>query len=165
MFGASAGYDHVFARWFLIGAEIDLALGDASGRLAGLGFNADYKASARARLGAFIHPSLLAYATFGAGWLGATLEKSLTTTTGVGDTSKALAGLTFGGGLEYDLGDFALFGEYLYADYASWNRPTLQAFNVDIESHTFRAGVKFKVGHDHTHGGYYADSVKDPRRE
>lgn len=164
MFGASAGYDHIFDRWFLIGAEIDLALGDASGRLAGFGYNADYKASARARVGAFIHPNLLAYTTFGAAWLGATLEKTAALGAGGGsiDTSKAIPGFTVGGGLEYDLGDWIVFGEYLYAEYGSWNLPTRQAFNVDNESHSIRLGVKFKVGHDHTHGGY-RDSVKDPR--
>lgn len=162
MFGASAGYDHIFDRWFLIGAEIDLSLGDASGRLAGFGYNADYKASARARLGVFVLPNMLAYTTFGAGWLGATLEKTSLSGGNAIDTTKTLPGFTVGGGLEYDFGDWIAFGEYLYADYGTWSQPTRQAFNVDTETHAFRLGVKFKVGHDHAHGGY-RDSVKDPR--
>lgn len=161
-FGASAGYDHIFGRWFLIGAEIDASVGDTSGRIAGFGFTVDYKATARARLGFFVHPSLLAYTTFGGAWLGATLKDTAVTSGGSIDTSKAMVGYTVGGGLEYDMGDFSLFGEYLFADYASWSRPTREAFNVDAESHTFRAGVKFKVGHDHYQGSY-RDSVKDPR--
>jgi len=165
MYGVSAAYDHIFARWFLIGAEIDLAVGgDVSNRLAGFAYNADYAASARARFGVFVHPDVLVYGTAGASWLGATIEKgSASAISGVLDSSHTVSGLVVGGGLEYDLRDFVLFAEYLYADYGSWPRPTAQSFNVDADSHTFRAGVKFKVGHDHRYGSWYQDSVKDPR--
>jgi opacity protein-like surface antigen len=65
-------------------------------------------------------------------------------------------------GTEFDWSPhFLVFTEYLYGDFggASFDLPQGvglpgQAHRADLESHMFRVGVKFKVGHDYAHDTY-----------
>ncbi len=102
-------------------------------------------------------PELLVYGTGGVAWAGLGVE-DVTFSAGVGsslDANKTLTGWVAGGGMEYDFRDYfgtILFAEYLVGGFDSWKNVPSFAADLDADVHTFRLGVKFKVGHD-----YYED--------
>ena len=137
--GVVAGYDLRLGT-IVLGAEADVgftsgstkhAPGDASQ------YNVDYVATLRARLGLLVHPSVLIYGTAGIAMLGAEFKfigpGVVTSSTGVLDQKKAnMAGLSVGGGVEYDAGWGVLFGEYLFNDYGSWTFQNFDGTRVAI---------------------------------
>ena len=165
--GIAAGYDLRLGQ-FIIGGEIDAAWDDGRAKPGpNIGFNeqygTDFFASARARLGVILHENWLLYMTTGYGWQG--VEHKLNGFAGIGGTvagtgnkkNATLEGWVIGGGLEYDASWGIIFGEYLYADYGTWSFRSFNNNNfisVDADSHIFRLGLKFKVGHDHSHDVY-----------
>ena len=146
--GVSIGYDHRIHGHMIIGIEADWVYVGSEDRWNLITVTADYTASVRARLGVYVHPHMLLYVTGGVAMLGLEAEHPLTTR----DTSTTVFGWTIGAGTEINWHHVILFGEYLYADYERWNFavPGSQ-FSVDSDSHVFRLGIKFKVGHDHYH--------------
>lgn len=117
----------------------------------------DYLATVRARGGLYLRNDVLWYGTLGVALLGTEARTSNV------KVSSTQTGLAIGTGLEYDFGGGMLFAEYLYAGFgdleasapASLSGPaTHYAYNTDM--HTFRVGVKFKVGHD-----WYHDDVAE----
>jgi outer membrane immunogenic protein len=151
--GISAGYDFWRTSRFVLGAEIDAAVGDMGDSIVPISYGFDYMATARGRAGVYVHPNWLVYGTVGAAWLGYEAQSSLT-----GDkASDTLTGLAVGGGTEVDWGNLIFFGEYLYTDFGSRNfvvDGTTQ--RVDIDGHVARFGIKYKIGHDF----YYQDDVR-----
>jgi len=151
VFGLSAGYDHLFAGGFVLGAEADVSLGDLAGRISGTKLTTPYMATLRARLGVHASPDVLVYATGGLGWIGLELGASALSST-ASDTSETQIGYTLGGGAEFDVRDplgTLVFAEYLYADFDAWTRPPGLAHGIDTDAHIIRVGVKFKTGNFH----------------
>lgn len=158
--GVSAGYDQIFGRRWLLGAEIDGSFGDARGTVGGTDFGFDYMLALKGRLGVFARDNWLLYGTVGVGFLGLEIQQP-----GVGNkAAETLTGLVAGAGTEIDWHHVIVFGEYLYGDHGdrsfSINNVT---HNISAEAHMFRLGLKFKVGHDYTHDTDAYDTYK--RRE
>jgi outer membrane immunogenic protein len=146
--GISAGYDFWRTNRFVLGFEADAAFGDLSGNFPAVSFGYDYLATLRGRVGFYVHPNWLIYATGGAAWLGFEAQSPLT-----GDKASAtLTGWTVGGGTEIDWRNVILFAEYLHTDFGSINY-TVDATQqrADVEGDVVRFGIKFKVGHDYFH--------------
>jgi outer membrane immunogenic protein len=154
--GFSAGYDLVFARRMALGIETDLTVGDNGEKLGGVPIRTDFMATLRGRLGFFLTPDFLVYGTGGVAWAGLAVEDTISVLgTGVLDSNKTAVGWVAGGGLEYDFRDYfgtILFGEYLVGGFDTWKNALATGADLDADVHTFRIGVKFKVGHD-----YHAD--------
>ncbi len=92
---------------------------------------------------------MLWYGTIGVAFLGTEAQ------TGSLKVSSTQTGLAIGTGLEYDFGGGMLFAEYLFTGFGDIDASTATTnytYNADL--HTFRVGVKFKVGHD-----WYYDDV------
>ena len=151
--GISAGYDFWRTSRFVLGVEIDAAIGDLGDSILPVSYGFDYLATARGRAGVYVHPNWLVYGTVGVAWLGFEAQSTLT-----GDkASDTMTGLAVGGGTEVDWGHLIFFGEYLYTDFGSRNfvvDATTQ--RVDIDGHVARFGIKYKIGHDF----YYHDDVR-----
>ena len=62
----------------------------------------------------------------------------------------------YGAGMEYDLGWGIGFLEYLHSDTSGWDFLSLRGQRLSLESSqdVVRFGLKFKVGHDHSHDVY-----------
>jgi opacity protein-like surface antigen len=156
--GASFGYD--WGKSLILGVESDVAVEDTSERLQRRSFATDYLVTLRGRIGANLQPGWLVYATGGAAFLGVEFQ-GLPTVFGRTKESDTLTGWTVGGGTEIDLAGVTLFAEYLFADFDTFkatdpneNVSTVPArfvparYSADVEEQLFRAGVKFKIGHD-----------------
>lgn len=155
-FGASFGYDWLLPNYMVLGLEVDASIGDNAGTYAGGNLNVDYMATARGRLGVFVRPGWLLYATAGAAWLGVEhdLKNALVSQR---DNMQTLAGWTAGVGTEVNWHHVILFAEYMHAGFGNFE------FNVgpvrhdiDVNVDVIRAGIKFRIGHD-----YYRDDVRE----
>lgn len=148
-FGLSAGFDQRFGHW-LLGAEIDWTyLGNSQWYL-GNKYTADWLATARGRLGTYVHPGWLVYGTAGLAALGLDSDAPAPR-----DTITTRFGFTVGAGTEVDWHHVILFAEYLYANFDRWSYFVgADQYRVDTDAHMLRLGIKFKVGHD-----YYHDDV------
>lgn len=172
--GISAGYDLRLGS-FVFGVEADASFDDGGAKVRPqLGFTReqwgiDHLVTLRARFGYVVHPDLMVYGTVGYSLLG-TEYKDNNSTLASGGVTAAIAkryatvdGIVFGGGAEYDLGWGIGFVEYLHNEIGSWDfksfttgtlannrRISLDGGSQDI----VRIGLKFKVGHDHTHDVY-----------
>lgn len=153
-FGLSAGYDHHFGHW-LLGAEIDWTyLGNSTWYL-GNRYTTDWLATARGRLGAYVHPGWLIYGTAGLAALGIESDAPAAR-----DTASTRFGYTIGLGTEVTWHHVVVFAEYLYADFDRWGYYVgADQYRVDTDAHMLRLGLKFNVGHD-----YYHDDVAAARR-
>jgi outer membrane immunogenic protein len=147
--GVSFGFDVTSYGGWLWGLEADGSLGDARGISVGTSYGFDYMLSLRARLGHYVHPSVLLYGTAGVAFLGFEAQQPAAGS----KAYETLTGITAGGGLEYDWHHVLVFTEYLYAGFDS------RQFNInnvrheaDADAHLVRLGIKFKIGHDHYHG-------------
>ncbi len=162
-FGMSAGYDYVFNRRLLLGAEADVSIGDMSGDLNGMWpLHLQWLSTLRGRLGLFVTPELMVYGTAGFAWAGLDLKRTVATPTSTNrlSTSHAVAGYAVGGGLEYDLGTrwgIIAFAEYIHTTFDTWNNlpGAGLGFDLDTDADIVRVGFKFKVGHDHRWGQFY----------
>lgn len=150
-FGLSFGYDWRIDRTVL-GIEADGAIGNEGFRYSTYTFASDYFASFRGRLGFYVHPDVLLYSTAGLGLTGIEYK----TTTPASSTSSAtkisatLAGVTVGGGIEYDFYGLRTFAEYLYTTNEKWTFKGLGAnlndsISADVSTHQIRAGIKFNL--------------------
>ncbi len=160
--GVSWGYDLRMGRW-LVGIEIDGAFDNGRDKIdggTGERFGAQYTASVRGRLGLLFHQAMLFYGTVGYGLAGAEYQvdgRSLPSNLGISDKkSVSLGGVTFGGGVEYDIGWSILFAEYLHTEYNRWSfrNRVASKLNVDTRADVARLGLKFKIGHDYAHDTY-----------
>ncbi len=162
--GASFGYDWSLWNGWIVGLEADGVAIDAGTNIRGSKYNGDYLANVRGRLGYNLDRNWLVYATGGLAVNGIHYRGSTTSTVGnpnaILKESATLPGWTIGTGAEWRYYGSILFGEYLYANYQPFE--FTGGFNInrqlDTESHTFRLGVKWLIGHD------YYDDVKYPRR-
>lgn len=149
--GVSAGYDfRLYDRW-LLGVEIDGSFGDARARAGLTDYGFDYLLTARGRLGAYVRPDWLLYATAGVGYLGIEAQRP-----GLGvKADDTLTGYVVGAGTEIDWHHVILFGEYLYGDFGSRQftlvDPVALRHDASVDAHLVRLGIKFKVGHDFAH--------------
>lgn len=155
--GLSAGYDQIFGRRWLLGAEIDGSFGDTRGSVGGTDFGFDYLLALKGRLGVFAHPNWLLYGNVGVGFLGMEIQQP-----GVGNKSaETLTGIVAGAGTEVDWHHVILFGEYLYGSYDDRNFSISNVrHDIKVESHMLRLGMKFKVGHDYAHDTDAYDTYK-----
>lgn len=159
--GASFGYDWSLANGWVLGAEADGTVTGGTARFGNDQYENDFQATFRGRLGKHLHENWFVYGT--AGWaLNGLHYKGSTTATlnnpdAVLKVSGTLHGWTAGGGLEYRFYDMIFFGEYLYANFESFDfAGGLNVnHNLDTDAHMFRLGVKWIIGHDH-----YVDDVK-----
>jgi opacity protein-like surface antigen len=156
--GFSAGYDLTLHRHLLLGIEADGSFGDVGDQVGFTDYGMDYLFTVRGRLGFYAHPGWLLYGTAGVGFLG--LEASQP---GRGSKSaQSLTGFVGGAGTEIEWSPhFLMFAEYLYGDYGetTFALPQgtglpVQDHSADVDSHLFRVGVKFKIGHDYAHDTY-----------
>ncbi len=157
--GISSGYDLRLGS-FLVGAEADVSFDGGRSKVNATSeqYGIDYFATLRGRFGYLFHPNLLAYGTVGYALLGAEYKRNDVAGGGGGNKKYAsLGGLVYGGGLEWDMGWGTSFVEYLHADVGDWDFQAAVSNNrlaVDGTSDVFRLGLKFKVGHDHSHDVY-----------
>lgn len=145
--GVSAGYDWVSKGNWLAGIEVDGSFGDARGKAGTLDFGFDYQLNLRGRLGFYPRRDWLLYGTGGVGYLGIEAQNP-----GVGQKSaNTLTGYVVGGGTEVDWNHVILFSEYLYGDFGdrNFNLSNVRFEATGVQTHLFRLGVKFKVGHDY----------------
>jgi opacity protein-like surface antigen len=162
--GIAAGYDLRLGS-FVVGAEIDGSFDDGGAKLKPIPAGArneqlgvDYFATLRGRLGYIVHPNFLLYVTGGYGLLGAEFKDNALGGAGSNKKFMTLDGITFGGGVEWDMGWGISFFEYLHTDFthSTFRALTLNGNLVDLNANSdvFRLGLKFKVGHDYTHDVY-----------
>ena len=143
--GFSAGIDyHPHPSW-LIGVEIDAAVGEGRGDFNNISFGYDYLATLRGRFGVYPNRDWLLYGTAGIAYLGFEAQNH-----GTGlKAAETVPGALVGFGAEYNLKSMVLFAEYDYATFTS--RPFTigtTRYQVDSDAHLLRFGVKFNVGHD-----------------
>jgi len=165
--GVLLGYD---LRWnnLLAGIEADVSVEDGGAALAGRSYTLGYIATVRGRLGAFVHPNWLVYATGGVAAIGVEFQAGTPGEDTSTKVNESLIGWTAGAGIEFDLFHFTLFGEYLYSGFDSFRLtrqlpaptptgtppvtlppPPPEHYTIDADQHLFRLGVKFKMGHDY----------------
>ncbi len=159
--GASFGYDWSLASGWVIGAEADGVVTGGTAKFGADKYESDYMATFRGRLGKHLHENWFVYGTAGLALNGLHYKGVATPTLNNPDpvlkTYGTLSGWTVGGGLEYRFYDMSFFGEYLYANFDSFD--FTGGFNVnhslDTDAHVLRLGIKWIIGHDH-----YIDDVK-----
>lgn len=168
-FGLTFGYDLLVSPSWVIGVEADAGVDNWQDDRHVREFGIDYRATIRGRLGTYVRPDTLLYATAGVAFLGVqykrTNEFDPLLAVGLGsdpfDSSRTLIGGVVGGGVEYDWSGITLFAEYLYANYNTFsaNDPIVttpdqisitsrEHIRADVDEHMLRLGVKFKIGYD-----------------
>ena len=157
--GIVSGYDLRLGS-FLIGAEADVSFDDGGAKASPFTreqYGIDYFATLRGRLGFFVHPNVLVYATAGYALVGTEYKLNAFISPGgtAGPGSKkygTLDGVVYGGGLEWDMGWGTSFVEYLHTDIGGWDFQAFSTNNkisLDGTSDVFRLGLKFKIGRAH----------------
>lgn len=161
--GISAGYDLRLGS-FIVGAEADLSFDDGSAKArpdTREQYGIDYFSTLRGRFGYVVNPAFMIYGTAGYSLLGA--EYKLNGFTGAGGAAGGgnkkygtLGGFVYGAGMEYEIGWGTAFVEYLHSDTSGWDFLSLRGnrLALDGSQDVVRLGLKFKVGHDHTHDVY-----------
>jgi outer membrane immunogenic protein len=159
VFGGHAGYNWQYGA-VVTGLEIDFSGADINtsdmvgkfwcppGTLS-RSVKFDELASARARLGYLVLPSLLAYGSAGLGWGHSEITGTATTSR---ESVSASAdannfGWVAGGGLEYKLLEHVLVrGEYLHYDFAStsYSFPLVGGVNAASRIDVVRGGLSYK---------------------
>lgn len=174
--GFSYGVDLVRNASWVLGIEGDISIEFAEEEIAGREYGPEFMSTLRGRVGSFVQPGWLVYATGGVAVLGVEFhglrQVALTpdTATQRSEISNTLTGWTIGGGTELHWGSVILFGEYLFADYETWRfrddidpnagtgtingnpNSMLREHQVDIDGqHVLRLGVKFMIGQDYAY--------------
>jgi outer membrane immunogenic protein len=163
--GAAFGYDWNLSHNWIIGVEADGVATDSGVSINASKYNIDYLATFRGRLGYNIHPHWLWYGTGGLALNGLHYRGATTATlnnpNAILKESATLHGWTIGTGAEWRFHNTILFGEYLFAKFETWDFTGGFGINhkLDTDTHMFRIGVKWLIGHDH-----YIDDVKYPRK-
>lgn len=149
--GAQIGYNWELAG-FLVGLEGDVSFGDIEGdSIFGEkkpSSELDWMATARARIGVLITPSILAYATGGVAW--GEWDDKLEPALRIGGTDVSV-GWTIGGGVESKLTDtITIKLEYLYIDFGDETykfdaEGELINAKFDHELHTVKVGLNIKL--------------------
>jgi outer membrane immunogenic protein len=137
--GGHAGYNWQYGS-VVAGLEVDFDGADIKKTDANLvQQKTNELASARARVGYVFFPSLLAYATGGAGW-GHTEFTTVGATDGISQF-----GWTAGAGLEYKLVDHVLLrAEYLHYDFPRTSAPNVFGDSVKETVDVVRGGLSWK---------------------
>ena len=138
LFGGHAGYNWQYGS-VVTGVEVDFDGADIKGTDQFQAFTAktDELASARARLGYTVLPTLLAYGTAGAGWG----HTKVGVVGGPDFAGVSQFGWTAGAGLEYKFwGNFIARAEYLHYDFDKTGIAPAVTEKVDV----VRGGVSYK---------------------
>lgn len=154
--GLAGGLDW-HTRGLVLGVEGDFS---ANGGSVGIGpakYMSAYLATVRGRLGVKATPDLLLYGTAGLGMMASDIRID---TTGA-KSQKTLPGFIYGVGLEREWKNVIFFGEYLRSDFGrnstrvdqsgTFGPTNSTGFSTGYDANVFRLGMKFKVGHDHSH--------------
>lgn len=152
--GVSAGYDWNIAPHWLIGLELEGSFGDARDRADLTDYGFDYLLALKGRIGVYARPDWLIYATAGVGFLGTEQQRP-----GIGNKMvDTMTGFVGGIGTEIDWHHVILFSEYLYGNFGD-REFSIGALRHDasFDAHLVRLGIKFKVGHDHSHSYDHPD--------
>lgn len=145
IYGGFVGYNWQFGS-VVAGVEADFSGADLRATSNTFIQKTDELASARARLGYVLVPSLLAYATGGGGWGHTTLTTTQNTTIPGTSSSISPFGWVAGGGLEYRIfGPVIARGEYLHygLQNKTFNFP-VPAPNVSESVDIVRGGLSYK---------------------
>src|SRR5262245_2262163 len=149
--GMSFGYDLLMPSGWLIGLEIDGSAEDSrtgdsrAGQEHDLAVN--YLATLRGRVGSYLRPDLLIYATGGLALLGVEHHGPFDIAAGERlKTQRTLVGWTIGAGTEVEWYDTIFFAEYLFASYGDFQftEPNLDRtrFEASVDQeHVLRLGV------------------------
>ena len=154
--GISSGYDLRMGS-YVVGADADVSFDGGRSKVNATSeqYGIDYLATLRGRFGYLFQPNLLGYFTVGYAMLGAEYKRN--DLTGTNKKYATLGGIVYGGGLEWDMGWGTSFVEYLHADVGDWDFNAFVSNNrlaLDGTSDVIRLGLKFKLGHDHSHDVY-----------
>lgn len=149
--GVSLAYDYSPMRTWLLGLEIDGAVGDWGGKQIGTTkVDVDHLVNARLRAGHYVHNDMLLYAHAGLAIAGTEWRNI-----GVAPVVKrpeTLTGWSIGGGVEWAWNHVLLFADYSFAGFGDASFVASGVRNtVSLDTHMFRLGVKFKTGWDHYH--------------
>jgi opacity protein-like surface antigen len=175
--GFSYGVDLVRNASWVLGIEGDVSIEFAEDEVADRDYSTEFMSTLRGRIGSYVRPGWLVYATGGVAVLGVDFHglREVAPTPEppdfVAQRSKitdTLTGWTIGGGTEIEWGHVIFFGEYLFADYETWRfrddidpdpgsgtingnpNTAVREHLVDIDGqHVFRLGVKFMIGQDY----------------
>ena len=172
--GFSYGVDLVRNASWILGIEGDVSIEFAEDEVADRTYSTEFMSTLRGRVGSFVQPGWLVYATGGVAVLGVEfhgLPQVALTPDPPAERSKitdTLTGWTIGGGTEIEWGSVIFFGEYLFADYETWRfrddvdpntgsgttngnpNSLMREHLVDIDGqHICRLGVKFMIGQDY----------------
>lgn len=174
--GATFGYDYLFQNGLILGIEGDMGIDTADADRRFREFSTNFMASVRGRIGGYVSPDLLLYATGGVAFLGVEYDGLRSPLTELRFSEEdTLTGWTVGGGAEYDWHGIVFFGEYLFASYDSFSfTETVDLVDetgaligtdvlrndIDLDQHLFRFGVKFIIGHDYRVGEAYLPPLK-----
>jgi outer membrane immunogenic protein len=188
-FSIYGGYNWQIAPQWVVGLEGDLGFANKTTTLGGFvypsspgffgGFGADsfsvkttWDASARARAGFLINPSVMLYATGGAAWLHVETTSTCNTffngvcqpggqSPAVITDSTTKLGWTVGGGIEAMLwSNWIARAEYRYADFGTISNtdsrgpaPYAVSFDLPLKSHMATFGLAYKWGNTTPSGG------------
>jgi opacity protein-like surface antigen len=147
--GASFGYDWRWDRT-VFGIEADGTAGNGQNSTGTNTFANDYYATFRARLGYYVHPGVLAYATGGLALAGVEFKTTAAAASSPEKEFQTLLGGVVGAGVEYDWYGMRVFGEYLFSAYEPWETTTLGAgqgnrLSIDETAHQVRLGIKLNL--------------------
>ena len=160
--GIAGGYDLRLGRSWFVGIEADGSIDNGRSKTdSGRGFNSDFLATVRGRLGFDVARGWQLYGTAGYAVHGLEFRGLGGTNTAPGKTSTTQGGLVVGGGTEVDLDSYTLFAEVLHATYETWRftAPDVSyRYAVDDSSTVARVGVKFKIGYDYDQDTYRRDA-------
>jgi opacity protein-like surface antigen len=154
--GATAGLEWIRGDRFVWGIESDITVLGGNDTVTANELSPNLMATFRLRAGTHLRPDLLWYATAGLGLLG--METKFPAGQGGTKNQATRAGYVVGTGLEWQRPGAILFAEYLFSDYGTFNATSSTGVTqrYDADSHAFRIGVKFLVGHHH-----YRDDVAE----
>ena len=145
--GISIGYDWRFNQNWIVGIEADISITSGSATYGDSRYSFDHFGTVRGRLGTYLQPNWMIYATGGYAFLGAEYQGGAILPAPIVNIDKSLNGWTIGIGTEINVGQVKLFAEYLHSDFGKWTFfKGADRYDVDVNSDTVRVGVKIPLG-------------------
>ena len=144
--GITIGWDQRVSPNWVAGIEGDISWFNGTSRYSGHDWNSDHMETLRARLGYLVQPDLLVYGTAGIAWLDLEYSGFVVPPAPIVSASDTAFGWTVGAGGEYQMGAYALFAEYLYANFNTWDFDgATDHYSIDPDAHIIRGGIKVRL--------------------